>query len=576
MQYPLQESIGNPDLFVGRAREFDNFGKWIANIPGRLSRSRVILARRKSGKTAFVQRVFNQLWNENGAVIPFFFSVKEEKVWYPDFAIQYFRAFASQVISFLERDEILVSKWLSLETIREYGVSKSLEFLVSTVDDLRDNQKMGFYGQVWDAASYAPHRFADLYDRRVLVILDEFQYLAKYIYRDEACQDALDETMPGSYHSLSESKIAPMLVTGSYISWLIEISNKYLEAGRLHEWYMSPYLTEEEGLQAVYKYAEVYHEPITNETAILFNQLCMSDPFFISCVVQSTFEGRDLTTADGVIRTVEYEITDRRSHLSKTWAEYIGITLSKINDRHAKRLLLFLSKHADRYWTPRELKAELRLDLELDDIQHRLLLLVEADVLEWGPSDIQFLGLQDGTLNLVLRNRFEQEINNFIPDLQHEFHEQVAQLRKENKRLQGMLNNLSGKVAEIQLATAFRAKKRFTLSSFFEGVQDATRLNLTNVRVRVPLQREDGKQMELDVVAESSCGRVAVVEVKKWKEPIGTQIVEDFCEKLTVYAEQHPENTILPAILALGGFTPEAQRDCEEQGIATAERITHF
>ncbi len=576
MQYPLQESIGNPDLFVGRAREFDNFGQWIANIPGKLSRSRVILARRKSGKTAFVQRVFNQLWSANGDVIPFFLTVKEENIWYPDFAIHYFRAFASQVISFLERDEILVSKRLPLETIREYGVSNSLDFLVETVDDLHDNKEMELYGQVWDAASHAPHRFADQYDRRVLVIIDEFQYLAKYIYRDEACRTAQDETMPGSYHSLSESKIAPMLVTGSYISWLVDIADKYLEAGRLHEWYMSPYLKEEEGLQAVYKYAEVYHEPITNETAILLNQLCMSDPFFISCVVQSTLEDRDLTTEEGVIRTVDYEISDRRSYLSKTWAEYIGITLSKINDRYAKSLLLFLSKHADRYWIPAELKEALALPLETDEIQTRLHLLVEADVLEWGPSDLQFRGLQDGTLNLVLRNRFEQEINNFIPDLKQEFHEQVVQLRKENKRLQGMWNNLSGKVAEIQLATAFRTRKRFALSAYFDGVQDTTRLNLTEVKLRVPVQRDDGKKMELDVVAESSCERVVIVEVKKWKEPVSTTVVEDFWEKVTVYTRQCSDKTVLPAFLSLGGFRPEALKYCEDHGIGTAVRITHF
>lgn len=79
MQYPLEEKIGNPHLFVGREKEFRNVGKWIANIPKKLSKSRVILARRKSGKTAFVQRIFNQLWSESGAVIPFYFDIAENK-----------------------------------------------------------------------------------------------------------------------------------------------------------------------------------------------------------------------------------------------------------------------------------------------------------------------------------------------------------------------------------------------------------------------------------------------------------------------------------------------------------------
>jgi hypothetical protein len=51
MQYPLSEKIGEPALFVGRERELKYFDNWLANIPKKLSKSRVIIARRKSGKT---------------------------------------------------------------------------------------------------------------------------------------------------------------------------------------------------------------------------------------------------------------------------------------------------------------------------------------------------------------------------------------------------------------------------------------------------------------------------------------------------------------------------------------------
>ncbi len=99
MKYPLEEKIGSPELLVGRKKEFINFAKWIDNIPGKLSLSRVILARRKSGKTALVQRIFNRLWSENGAVIPIYFNVEETNIWYPQFAVKYFCAFASQYLS---------------------------------------------------------------------------------------------------------------------------------------------------------------------------------------------------------------------------------------------------------------------------------------------------------------------------------------------------------------------------------------------------------------------------------------------------------------------------------------------
>ncbi|RKZ52331.1 MAG: hypothetical protein DRR16_16355, partial [Candidatus Parabeggiatoa sp. nov. 3] len=279
MQYPLSEKIGDPDLFVGREKELTNFNKWLANIPKRLSKSRVILARRKSGKTAIVQRLFNQVWSENGAVIPFYFSFDESKIWYPNLAIKYYCVFASQYISFLERDEELVRTPLSLEEIKEYGLSNAIKLLVRDIDFLLQNREISGSGDLmWDKACSAPQRFADCYQQRFLVILDEFQYITQFVYPDKEFKAPAIETMAGSYHSLSESKVAPMLVTGSYAAWLLSIMHEYLEAGRLKPIQFSPYLTKDEGLQAVYQYAEFYGEEITNETAIQINELCMADP----------------------------------------------------------------------------------------------------------------------------------------------------------------------------------------------------------------------------------------------------------------------------------------------------------
>jgi len=84
MEYPLEEGIGPPELLVGRGAEFTDFHQWLDGIPDKLSKSRVILARRKSGKTSFVQRLFNELWSKNGQVIPFYFDVLEHDIWYPN------------------------------------------------------------------------------------------------------------------------------------------------------------------------------------------------------------------------------------------------------------------------------------------------------------------------------------------------------------------------------------------------------------------------------------------------------------------------------------------------------------
>jgi hypothetical protein len=408
------------------------------------------------------------------------------------------------------------------------------------------------------------------------VIIDEFQNITQYIYRDESCAGKPDETLAGSFHDCSESKIAPMLVTGSYVGWLISVIDKYLEAGRLKRHFMNPYLTPEEGLEAVYKYAEVFNEPITNETAEQINRLCMSDPFFISCVIQSEYEGRDLTTPEGVVNTVNYEITDPSSEMSMTWGEYIELTLKKVNDRHAKQLLLHLSKHSDREWTPKELKKEIGLDIDENSIREKLELMVKADVLRKGSSDIDYRGLQDGTIYLILRHRFEKEITSYAPDLKKGFTEELEKLREQRDILQGKLNNLAGKYAEFQLFIEFRTKERFSLDRYFDGVRDKTRLNIRHAAMRWKFQRPDGREREIDVLAESSCGRVILVEVKKTQDKIGLPDVRRFYEKTAEFANRFPDKTALPAFLSVGGFTKGAVKFCQENSIGTAERIVFF
>ncbi|TGO03478.1 hypothetical protein PN36_05805 [Candidatus Thiomargarita nelsonii] len=423
MQYPLSEKIGDPALLVGREYEFNYFDKWLANIPKRLSKSRVIIARRKSGKTAFVQRIFNQLWSENGVVIPFYFEFGENHIWYPDLAIKYYCTFASQYISFLERDSQLANNSLSLEEINQYAVTHSMTQMIRDTKFLLQNT-VGGHDLLWDTACSAPHRYADFFNRRFLVILDEFQYIT-HVYRNENFNGKPEGSLPGSYNSLSESKIAPMLVTGSYPNWLLKLMSHHLKGGRLKQVRFSPYLTEDEGLQAVYQYAQFYEQAITNESALQINQLCMADPFFISCVILSDYEDKDLTTSEGVINTVNYEISTKTAEMSLTWAEYIEDTVAQVNNLKAKNILLYLSKHNERYFTPTELQRALKLDLDVNEIRRQLIILKEADLIQQGISDIQFAGLQDGTLNLVLRNRFEEEIKGAAPNFKEEFMRQI-------------------------------------------------------------------------------------------------------------------------------------------------------
>lgn len=590
--YALPERIGTPDLFVGREKEMAYLHQWVERIPWQRSKSKVILARKKSGKTAIVQRLFNQLWSAGDGgkdnpweskIIPFYYEIKDLRIWFPNFALKYYQTFASQYISYLERDPTLVHNLLSLEQVQTYGEQKGIEVLVQDTKQLLEANKKEDGDLMWSTAYTAPHRYASLFDCRIVVILDEFQNISNHIYRDEGCKLSCDETMAGSFHEHVESKIAPMLVTGSYVGWLTQVIDQYLEAGRLKRWKFPPYLTEDEGLEVVYKYANSIQEPLTAPAAVSINKLCLSDPFFISCVIESDFEGRDLTTENGVIDTVHYELSNRDSEMATNWSEYINHSVDRINDLHAKNMLLHLCKYPDREWTHLELKDELKLDLPPQAILKRLSELAKADLIDEGISDIAFRGLKDGTLYLILRNRFEHEIRSVSIDLRDDFREKYAALKKENHSLRGKLNHLSGKMAEELFATELRTRKRFPISTYFVGVkaigtvevdQDAN-LNLIDVRSRYHIQRPDNKNMEIDVKAESEDNRTLLVEIKKRTQPTRLGMVQDFWEKVEVYVTLFPNQSILPAFLSLGGFDAKALEYCQTQGIGTATEIAY-
>jgi GTP-binding protein EngB required for normal cell division len=61
MIYALKERIGDPSLFCGRKQQMALLMNWVQSIPREMAKSRALLGRRKCGKSAIMQRLFNIL-----------------------------------------------------------------------------------------------------------------------------------------------------------------------------------------------------------------------------------------------------------------------------------------------------------------------------------------------------------------------------------------------------------------------------------------------------------------------------------------------------------------------------------
>jgi len=139
MKIYLKEKIGNPDLFSGRKKELTFFLKWIDGIKREFSPSMAILSRRKTGKTALLQRLYNLTFEKNDNVIPFYYEVKEGHVWAVDFCKSFFFTFIYQYIAFKTRKikYLELAKTMNFDSVIETVKKEKLNYLVPVIEDIK-------------------------------------------------------------------------------------------------------------------------------------------------------------------------------------------------------------------------------------------------------------------------------------------------------------------------------------------------------------------------------------------------------------------------------------------------------
>ncbi len=273
MKTCLEEKIGNPELFTGRKNEMAYFLRWVERIRRKISLSTAILSRRKTGKTALMQRLYNLIFEKNTGVIPFYYEVREGKRWVVEFCQDFYLTFICQYIAFRTRKPEYVRMSQSpkknfpdaLTGAREVG-----EYLTDDVKKMESLVKEARAGLLWDAVRDTPWTLASQQDEFVVQMIDEFQFLNSEIYWDEARTNQASDFAAGYLHTC-EYKNAPLLVSGSWVGWLMNDLNTMLP-GRFQYHYMEN-LPEDECLEMIFRYALIEDTPITEETASLMAQM---------------------------------------------------------------------------------------------------------------------------------------------------------------------------------------------------------------------------------------------------------------------------------------------------------------
>jgi len=578
MDYAYEERIGNPELFTGRKQELAYFLKWINDIKEKKSQSTAILARRKMGKTALLERLFNITFFKNDGVIPFYYEVKETKMWVVDFCVQFFLSFIYQYIAFKSRKNEYLKPEEKSDFTKVIDIAKKegMDYLIGIIESAAHAASHEKIDVLWDITREAPQTIAFRQKEFIVQMIDEFQFMNAMIYRDKDMKVPAD-TLAGGYLSTAESKIAPLLVSGSWVGWLMKELSSMLPARFRNKFIKN--MPENEASELLYKYSRFFDVPVTEETAFSLVRITEGNPFYISAVIRSDHPDKDLTSIDGLTDTLEFETLDDQGLIKLSWMEYIAKAFPQINDRHAKNIVLHLSKYRDREWTRAELRAALNLEMPENDLEKKLKALVKTDIINQGASNNRYRGVNDNIFDKVFRGVYEEDINQFDPKvIREEYNTELKKEKKRYKRLLGKYNLLKGYHAEfLILDRLLRARKNNELLKSITRFLPADFEFCDYSRVwKYHGSPEYAREFSVDIFARSVkaddysiIGEVKNREIKKFSLDELKEFELKFAE--IKKRENLEQKAVVGFIFSRGGFTKEAEEYCREKGFACSE-----
>jgi hypothetical protein len=397
------------------------------------------------------------------------------------------------------------------------------------------------------------------------------------IYWDKAKSDSqLADTLAGGYLSTAESKIAPLLVSGSWVGWLMKELSSMLPARFRNKFLKN--MPENEASELLYKYSRFFDVPMTEETAYLLIGLTEGNPFYISAVIRSDYPGKDLTTLDGLTRTLEFETLDDQGAIKTSWMEYISRSFPQINDRNAKNIVLHLSKHRDREWTRQELLEELKLDMTDGELEKKLKALVKSDIISQGSSNYRYRGVNDNIFDKVFRGVYEEEIRDFDAGvIRKEYSEELENFKKQYYSILGKYNYQKGYFAEYLILEQLKLHARES-NELFKSItrylpDDFDFCDYSRVW-RYDSSPEYARKFSVDIFARAdNPGDYSIIgEVKSREEKkFSKEEVVEFEKKFSGVKKQENIDRAVGFIFSRSSFTKDAEEYCREKGIACSE-----
>ncbi|MEM7129330.1 MAG: hypothetical protein AAF702_23565 [Chloroflexota bacterium] len=563
---------------MNRDEQLERFWKWATDIPEQMGNSFALIGRRRTGKTAILHKLFNRLFHEQDRVLPVYISFAEyqnrkEPLSSYEFAEHYFSGYVRCYLAFHYREPILVRQRTDFDRLFQFAQEYNDEYILDLYHQYRGaaNREIPF-GLVHWVINF-PSGYAATHNLPTAIIIDEFQVLTNvYDPKQEIHHDLTD-----SFQNAAETWWAPLLVSGSAVSFLVHRALTGMLQGRFHYSYLRP-LKQEYAYDLIFRLAKWQKLFISEELAKAIWQLTAGYPYSIYCLLTSySLIQNRFPSFDALDDLVYYELTNPDGKLWQHYREEYEKYSHELNEgQTTRKVMLWATKYPDQRIDTDQVAREIGIDEP--EVRATLEKLRWIDVVE-KPGLLSYQGPSEPMMRRFIEYQHAVEIEQLGP-------EQVVQgWEEEIKRIRGHLSDAKGEIGELYVRMVMRGFDGRSIDgpSYFGQPLSVHLPKFDRIERRGGLVIA-GDAVEIDVIAEwflpgSSAGinrqeGVWLVEAKYTQARIGKKAIHHFFAQVDKVRQSKSYSEVVLWFFSKAGFTQEAEEALKDAGILYSDWAT--
>jgi predicted DNA-binding protein YlxM (UPF0122 family) len=445
--FPIEECMEYEE-FTDRVELLRELETWIKNVRYKRSGSTSIISPRRLGKTVLLERLVNTVFfKPEYKVAPIFFSMGIEKVTLRAFIMQYVETFFRQYIAYcLQEPELYKASQLSMKKLigietHNNDVKNAQKHLRNCISFIETNHYDSDINH-WAHVIRLPELVASSSDTYAAIIIDEFQEM-KFMAYDmsnslfhefKAKRQLIDEgatDLTGSYRRLSQSRVAPMLVSGSAVTMIFKTVMGGPLGGRFGFRYVKP-LSIPDGVTLLFHLIRIYRSDLNVQTELAFyaSSQVGGHPYYLYCLVTSLFE-QNFNSKEVIDALIHYETTEGK--IFGFWQTHFQSNRQYINEDNdqelGKKIIYYFIQYNNQSVGIEEIAD--KLNVSKKSVEEKIEKLYLADLV-WRTKG-RFYAFNDICLMRYIKFVYEQDLKD---------------IDKIDLSLQGKYNMLKGRFLE--------------------------------------------------------------------------------------------------------------------------------